>query len=120
MIVNNNLLCLRLSIEKFTLKKHSGMTYINFRLKLILHIHIKSFGANLFFYILNTNHIAHDARVDRINLIENGSLYLRVWTKCASDQSLRFLLRIADIMNTLRSERPTCVLTDRITPHWGI
>jgi len=63
------------------------MTYINFRLKLVLRVHIKSVGANLvlFLYVLNTNHIAHDARVDRVSFIENGSLYLKVLTKCASD-----------------------------------
>jgi hypothetical protein len=63
------------------------MTYINFSLKLVLRVDIKSVGANLvlFLYILITNHIEHDARKDCVNFIENGSLYLRVLTKYASD-----------------------------------
>jgi hypothetical protein len=53
------------------------MTDIDFRVQLVLRGgHIKSDGATLvvFLYILNTYHIAHDTRVDRVNFIENGSL----------------------------------------------
>jgi hypothetical protein len=63
------------------------MVDIDFRLKLELRGHINSVGATLFVFlcILNTNHIAHGTRVDRVNLIENHSLQLRLMTKCAYD-----------------------------------